>query len=304
MVDFLTCPKCGSTDIKRNGKYGKGSHKGEQAVKCKKCSYKSFVTNFGGIDLPIAPISPEQREVERERHAKHRLGATASDATRKKMSILHTGQPGFWTGKTLPQSTCDKMSESHMGKKPWNKNKKMPEGTGDKISAKLKNKPKPPRTKEHCENISKSKTGENNPMFDKKHTPEALEKIHISQLGNTKKLGYRFPEETRIRMSEENRGENSSQWKGGITPMRRMIRESFEYREWIKKVFGRDNFTCQECGARGTYLHAHHVKQFSQILEENNITTLEEARNCKELWDINNGITFCKKCHRKKHFKE
>lgn len=261
-----------------------------------------MVTNFGGVDLSIAPISPEQKEIERERHAKHRLGTTASDATKEKMSILHTGQPGFWTGKTLPQSTCDKMSESHIGQEPWNKDKKMPEGTGDKISAKLKNKPKPPRTKEHCENISKSKVGENNPMFDKKHTQEALDKMHVAQLGNTKNLGHRLPLESRKKMSEDRKGDKSHTWKGGVTPMRRMIRESFEYREWIKEIFKRDNFTCQECDERGDYLHAHHIKTFSQILEENNITTLEQAKECKDLWDINNGITLCKKCHKKKHF--
>lgn len=304
MSGFLTCPRCGSTDIKKNGKYGKGSHKGEQAVKCKKCGHKNFVTNFGGIDLLIAPISPEQKEIERERYAKHRLGTTASDATKEKMSASHMGKQGFWNGKTMSQTICDKMSESHMGQEPWNKDKKMPEGTGDKISAKLKNKPKPPRTAEHCENISKSKTGKNNPMFDKKHTPDALNKMHNAQLGNTKNLGHHLPLKSRKKMSEDRKGDKSNTWKGGITPVRRMIRESFEYREWIKKVFERDDFTCQECGARGTYLHAHHIKQFSQILEENNITTLEEARNCEELWDVNNGITFCKKCHRKKHFKE
>ena len=69
-------------------------------------------------------------------------------------------------------------------------------------------------------------------------------------------------------------------------------------------VYERDNFTCQECKKRGGYLNAHHIKQFSQILEDNNITTVEEAINCEELWNIDNGITLCKKCHKKKHFKE
>jgi hypothetical protein len=304
MVDFLTCPKCGSTDIKRNGKYGKGSHKGEQAVKCKKCSYKSFVTNFGGIDLPIAPISPEQREVERERHAKHRLGATASDATRKKMSILHTGQPGFWTGKTLPQSTCDKMSESHMGQEPWNKGIPSTVEACQNQSKSMKGIPKPPRSEEHCKKISERNSGEGNPMFDKKHTPEALDKMHIAQLGNTKSLGRKPTLQMSLKLSNAFKGDKCHFWKGGVTPLRAMIRVSLEYKLWKRQIFERDNFTCNECNQRGGYLHAHHIKSFSQILEDNNITTLEQAIECKELWDINNGITFCRKCHRKKHFKE
>lgn len=35
-------------------------------------------------------------------------------------------------------------------------------------------------------------------------------------------------------------------------------------------------------------------------MSENNITTVEEAINCDELWNINNGQTLCYSCHRNK----
>jgi hypothetical protein len=31
------------------------------------------------------------------------------------------------------------------------------------------------------------------------------------------------------------------------------------------------------------------------------IKSLEEARKCSKLWDINNGISLCKSCHNKNH---
>jgi hypothetical protein len=99
-------------------------------------------------------------------------------------------------------------------------------------------------------------------------------------------------------------GSKNPMWKGGPefykVPFREKVQSLFEYRQWRSDVFTRDNFTCQDCGLKGVYLHAHHIKLFSIIIKENNITTIEQAINCPELWNINNGITFCKKCHEKR----
>jgi len=97
----------------------------------------------------------------------------------------------------------------------------------------------------------------------------------------------------------EPRGELSRNWKGGLTSLVGNIRNSFKYRQWRSDVFTRDNFTCQECGQRGGKLHAHHIKSFSSILQYYEITNIEEALNCEELWNINNGITYCEECHKK-----
>lgn len=74
-------------------------------------------------------------------------------------------------------------------------------------------------------------------------------------------------------------------WKGGITPINEKIRKSPEYKEWRKKVFEKDNFTCFFCGDRGGKLNADHIKSFSQYPEHR--------------FDVNNGRTVCEKCHRK-----
>lgn len=83
------------------------------------------------------------------------------------------------------------------------------------------------------------------------------------------------------------KGEKNPNWKGGITPVNKAIRSSFEYKEWRKSVFSRDDWTCQECGLRGdkVYLHADHIKPFAYF---------PELR-----LDLSNGRTLCVDCHKK-----
>lgn len=110
--------------------------------------------------------------------------------------------------------------------------------------------------------------------------------------------GKHHSEETKLKISLAMRGENAPSWKGGITKLNCKIRHSFEYKKWRSNVFERDNWTCQTCNKRGCYLEAHHSpKSFSLILVENNIKSFEEAKKCKILWDVNNGVTLCRDCH-------
>lgn len=169
------------------------------------------------------------------------------------------------------------------------------------------------KTKEHnlkvgVANKGKKRTAEMNKRSSDTHkghvhSAETRLKMSLRQRGKivseetrlklrAAKLGKKFPNTTGIK---------SSQWKGGITPLTKLIRHLFEYRQWISDVFHRDDFTCQTCFKRGGYLHAHHIKFFSVIFKENNIKSVQDAIDCHELWNINNGITLCKECHKKQH---
>ena len=76
------------------------------------------------------------------------------------------------------------------------------------------------------------------------------------------------------------------------------VRHCFKNRQWRSDCFTRDNFTCQNCGVRGGNLEVdHYPKMFSVIFQENNINSLEEALNCEEFWNLNNGRTLCQRCH-------
>jgi len=56
--------------------------------------------------------------------------------------------------------------------------------------------------------------------------------------------------------------------------------------KWKKireQCFKRDNYTCILCGAKGnTYLNCHHIIN---------------RHKCKNIFDINNLVTLCRKCH-------
>ena len=96
-------------------------------------------------------------------------------------------------------------------------------------------------------------------------------------------------------------GKNSTSWKGNRS-LNKQIRSLLEYFKWRSDVFERDNWTCQTCGDRSgkgkrLFLEAHHIKGVKQIIEDNLIKSVKEAEKCKELWDIENGVTLCSSCH-------
>jgi hypothetical protein len=82
-------------------------------------------------------------------------------------------------------------------------------------------------------------------------------------------------------------GKNHHNWKGGITPINKRIRKSIEYKQWVRTVFERDNYTCQICSKHGVKLNAHHIKPF--------------AKHPELRLEISNGETLCEECHKKEH---
>lgn len=96
------------------------------------------------------------------------------------------------------------------------------------------------------------------------------------------------------------RGELHPQWKGGVSSLQALVRNMPENRQWIKQCLYRDGYACVECStpSNGVNLQVDHIRQFASILSENNITSVEEARMCADLWDISNGRTLCKPCHK------
>lgn len=94
--------------------------------------------------------------------------------------------------------------------------------------------------------------------------------------------------EHRKRNSAALQGIPLSEWNGFVTPERKQIRKSEEYKDWRAKVLERDNYTCQRCGCRTKVgkdcrHHVHHIYPFHSY---------PDLR-----YEVSNGITLCYKCH-------
>ena len=104
-----------------------------------------------------------------------------------------------------------------------------------------------------------------------------------------------------------NVGDRHWNWKGGITPLARRLREYFGVNQ-VLKVLERDHYQCQMCGSK-KHLHVHHIKHFSDILkrileEHPDLDPIENVNDLyniaikdKEFCDLDNLITYCKDCH-------
>lgn len=134
--------------------------------------------------------------------------------------------------------------------------------------------------------MSKKAKGRISPFKGKHHSEQARKKIREKNKGHIswnkgKKTGH-IPWNKGLKGFRA--GEKSHFWKGGISKHYKIRYYSFEYRQWRKLIFERDNYTCQVCRKVGGYLTAHHIKSFAKY---------PELR-----FDINNGITLCEDCHK------
>ena len=93
------------------------------------------------------------------------------------------------------------------------------------------------------------------------------------------KMPEGFGERVKVRMS----GEKNPNYKHGLS---RIISKRYwdaQFKNWRKRVFERDNYTCQICKKKGCYITAHHIKSWLKF---------PELR-----FDVNNGKTLCEVCH-------
>ena len=109
--------------------------------------------------------------------------------------------------------------------------------------------------------------------FYKQH-PEHFKKMNL--LGNTPKANKK----------KSHKKENHPCWVKDRSKVKATNhRTHYEAIRFRLGVFERDRFTCQHCGQKGGYLHAHHILSWAKYPEHRYI--------------LSNGITLCISCHKK-----
>jgi len=95
--------------------------------------------------------------------------------------------------------------------------------------------------------------------------------------------------ESRLKRRLSQLGSKGSNWKGGVSSINEILRQSLEFKIWRSAVFERDGYTCQVCGGHHQVgdrpkLHPHHIKTFAKYPELRFV--------------LMNGICLCESCHR------
>ena len=129
--------------------------------------------------------------------------------------------------------------------------------------------------------IGGSKIGHKVSYETKKKISESAKRVGVGKWLK----GRKRTEEHNKKLGLSRSGSRHCRWKGGITPLRKKLYFSDQYKEWRKSVFERDNYTCKMCGTIGGYLEADHIQPWAYFP--------------KLRFEINNGRTLCKPCHRK-----
>lgn len=174
------------------------------------------------------------------------MAKRTSETERKRREKIKKNHPRYWLGKKRSIEDRKKMSLAKLGKYE----------------------------------------GEDNPFFGKTHTNEARKKISDANKGRPSNSPFK---KGHVPWNKGLKGflskENHYNWQGGKTSENKRLRNSFEMKQWRKRVFKRDNWTCQICKVRGVELQADHIKPFSLYP--------------KLRFKLSNGRTLCIKCHEK-----
>jgi len=249
-------------------KYIVGGKSGPQIASEVGCSSSVVGKYLKKHGIPTRSISESKRG--RRLSAQHRK--SISQALKGKL----VGEKNPFFGRRHSEETKRRIGKANTGNR-WSHS----EEAKKKIGAAHRGKKYSKKTREK---IAAARRGQ-------KHSEESKKKISVAVSGERNPM-WQVPRPDMV-------GRNNPSWKGGITKLSQLIRTTCLYSLWRQEVYERDGYTCQMCGDQTSgNLNADHIIPFSFLLQEYSITSLAKAKECEELWDIDNGRTLCVDCHK------
>ena len=132
-------------------------------------------------------------------------------------------------------------------------------------------------------------------------------KTAVSKVLKKNNITFRKAHESSKHKSKNQFGENNPAWKGGLKSIYDRIRGLSAYWTWHHTILNRDQHICKNCGSFKN-LEVHHIVTLKTLVLEysNKYSILPKNFTEKDLlsdhfYDLSNGITFCKKCHKNWH---
>jgi hypothetical protein len=96
--------------------------------------------------------------------------------------------------------------------------------------------------------------------------------------------------------------ENHWAWNGGLGRITKPIRAKKKYKDWMRSILEKYNYTCVKCNSTED-VEVHHKKELAIMVKEylqkhNTLDPYDEY-----FYKVNNGIILCRKCHITQHTK-
>jgi Zn-finger protein len=185
---------------------------------------------------------------------------------------------------------------------------------------------------ENCHFYGVHLRGDLSPNFGRKVSDETKQKLSMAMKGKpawnkgtpcTWLKGRTLSDETKIKISKGNKGkkksdahkqklreaklestptgENSWNWKGGLTDLNHHIRTLPRYKTLCSDLMKEVDYTDAFTGVRGGVLSCHHIVPQNVIIRMYNIKTIDDARECPLLFDKHNMVVMLKSAHDKFH---